>query len=723
MQAQSQVTLDTRTLNLAYLQAYLKRLDLILSVAVEHARSAGFDPDNEFQGLFISEEEINRYLSLNPGSGFWGNHESIQAHEAIQPTLLQIQEHMSNLEHEAQQQGIDLRLHRIQRLLGLSVDDMELLIVALAPAIDRRYERIFGYLQDDVTKRRPTVNLALNLFGENWPRRTALLERLSDDAPLITQQIINLVHDPSDSHALFSNYMLKIDYQIVRYLQGIDSIPKNWQSFLTSKIDAPSRLEDLILDEASKARLFRNYADHLPIFYLHGQYGSGRKSVAVALAFQYGLQFLSINLYTVQQLGQDLNIVKLFFREGRLRGALLYIAGWETIWDDDHEIPTWLWHELLSYPYIVVLSSAKEWEPRGTTRSRLIVRQEMGIPEYTDRVQHWQRHMHTDHLNIAELAYKFKLTAGQIRDAVYGAYDIAYGEGRQQPELSDLYRSSRSQSSRRLTSLAVKIKPRYTWDNIVLPNSRVQQLREICDQVQHAVRVYDEWGFKGRAAGTHGLTALFAGQSGTGKTMSAEIIANELGLELFKVDLSSVVSKYIGETEKNLAVIFDEATQSNAILFFDEADALFGKRSEVKDSHDRYANIETGYLLQRMEAYDGIAILASNLRQNLDEAFTRRLDFMVEFPFPEEDDRLKIWKVSFPENAPLDKEVDLVEIANRYRMAGGNIRNAAMASAFLAAADTKGTITMKHIMHAIRREHQKMGKLLEDDYSKRFIAF
>lgn len=176
-----------------------------------------------------------------------------------------------------------------------------------------------------------------------------------------------------------------------------------------------------------------------------------------------------------------------------------------------------------------------------------------------------------------------------------------------------------------------------------------------------------------------------------------------------------MVSKYIGETEKNLAAIFDEAAQSNAILFFDEADALFGKRSEVKDSHDRYANIEIGYLLQRMETYDGIAILASNLRQNLDEAFTRRLDFLVDFPFPEEEDRLKIWQISFPEGAPLGPDVDLELIANRYRLAGGNIRNAALASAFLAAADSTQYIHMVHILQGIRREHQKMGKLLEDD--------
>jgi hypothetical protein len=722
MQANVQDTIDIQHLNLAYLQTHLKRLDLMLGVAVEYARQAGFDPDNEFQGLFISEAEIDRYLNLEPGSGFWGNFGPIRENETIKPILGHIQEHIAHLEETAAQHNVDLRLLRVKRLLGLGAEDLEILLIALAPAIDRRYERIYGYLQDDVTKRRPSVNLALNLLAASWPARAAMLERFADQAPLVAQQIIRLVHDNSDPHMVFSNYLLKIDEQIVRYLQGVASLPAPWQNFLSTgkDVQAPT---GLILDDDAHARLFRDYGESVPIFYLHGQYGSGRRSIALALAQHYHLDFLMADLSTMQKAGQDLSLLKLFFREGRLRGAALHLIGWETVLDDDHDIPDWLWREILSYPFIVILSSTKEWEPRGTNRTRLIVRQELEVPEYDHRVQHWLRHLHNVELDIAELAYKFKLTGGQIRDAVYSAYDLAYGDGRDTPTLRDLYRASRSQSSRRLTSLAVKIKPRYSWKSIVLPPSRVQQLREICDQVQHAVTVYDGWGFQGRAAGTHGLSALFAGQSGTGKTMAAEIIANELGLELFKVDLSSVVSKYIGETEKNLAVIFDEATQSNAILFFDEADALFGKRSEVKDSHDRYANIETGYLLQRMEAYDGIAILASNLRQNLDEAFTRRLDFMIDFPFPEEDDRLRIWQVSFPEGAPLAEDVDLVEISNRYRMAGGNIRNAAMASAFLAAGEGTACIEMRHIMHAVWREHQKMGRLLEDEFSRRFIQY
>src|SRR6185369_7694969 len=205
--------------------------------------------------------------------------------------------------------------------------------------------------------------------------------------------------------------------------------------------------------------------------------------------------------------------------------------------------------------------------------------------------------------------------------------------------------------------------------------------------------VLDEWGFGARLPLGSGVNVLFSGPSGTGKTMAAQVVAGALGLDLYRIDLSRVVSKYIGETEKNLGTIFDEAQSSNAILFFDEADALFGKRSEVKDAHDRYANIEVAYLLQRIESYDGVAIMATNLRQNIDEAFTRRLDFLVDFPFPETEYRHRIWATHFPPEAPLASDVDLMEIAEHYRLAGGNIRNVALAAAYLAAANG-GAISM-----------------------------
>ena len=230
--------------------------------------------------------------------------------------------------------------------------------------------------------------------------------------------------------------------------------------------------------------------------------------------------------------------------------------------------------------------------------------------------------------------------------------------------------------------------------------------------------VYGQWGFDRKLSLGKGLNILFSGPSGTGKTMAAEIMAHELKLDIYKIDLSVIVSKYVGETEKNLSKIFQEAETSNAILFFDEADTLFGKRSEVRDSHDRYANIEIGYLLQKMEEYTGIVILASNLRKNIDEAFTRRMHFSVDFPFPDEGHRLKIWRTIFPSEAPLHEDIDFAFLAKRFKIAGGNIKNIALNGAFLAAENSK-RIGMSHIIQATKREYQKMGKLCSpSDFGK-----
>jgi SpoVK/Ycf46/Vps4 family AAA+-type ATPase len=261
--------------------------------------------------------------------------------------------------------------------------------------------------------------------------------------------------------------------------------------------------------------------------------------------------------------------------------------------------------------------------------------------------------------------------------------------------------------------MARKITARYGWDDIILPDDQVEILRELVSTVRQRSKVLEEWGLGKKLASSGAVTVLFAGPPGTGKTMSAEVIAKDLGLDLYKIDLSSLVSKYIGETEKNLERIFTEAQSSNAILFFDEADAIFGKRSGVKDAHDRYANLEISYLLQRMETYDGVTILATNLRSNLDEAFLRRLQFAIDIPFPDEKHRLQIWETLFPTSIPRASNVDLVDLAKRFRLAGGNIRNILVSAAYLAAADG-GVITMQHLLHGTRREFQKMGRLILD---------
>jgi len=337
------------------------------------------------------------------------------------------------------------------------------------------------------------------------------------------------------------------------------------------------------------------------------------------------------------------------------------------------------------------------------------------VPDVPVRVSFWHANLTgkvPDREDWAtQLATKFHLTPGQIRAAI----EMADHHRLMEPEphtltLSQLTAACREQSNHKLSELALKIEPRYGWDDIILPEDKVAYLREICSQVKQSHLVFKEWGFDRKLARGKGLSVLFSGSPGTGKTMAAEVIAHDLQLDLYKIDLSSVVSKYIGETEKNLARIFEEAETSNAILFFDEADALFGKRTEISDAHDRYANIETSYLLQKMEEYEGVVILASNLRENMDPAFIRRIRFVVEFPFPDEASRQQIWRTHFPKEAPLSKDIDYEYLSKELKIAGGSIKNIVLNSAFLAAANG-GVITAEHIRHGAKREFEKMGKL------------
>jgi SpoVK/Ycf46/Vps4 family AAA+-type ATPase len=273
----------------------------------------------------------------------------------------------------------------------------------------------------------------------------------------------------------------------------------------------------------------------------------------------------------------------------------------------------------------------------------------------------------------------------------------------------DVGRSVRTRAGAALGGGIRLIRPESVWDRLVLPADRLAQLREAADRLLHQARVLDEWRFLEGRRGARGVRLLFSGPPGTGKSLAAEVLAGALGVDLLAVDLSRVVSKWIGETEKNLAEIFEAAERARAVLLFDEADALFGKRTEVSDAHDRYANLETAYLLARLERFEGLAVLSTNLRQNLDPAFLRRLEFVVTFDEPGREERLALWRCHLPHAAPLAPEVSLTEIAALYPMTGGLIRNAAVAAGFLAAADGS-VITREHLAHAIRREHEKAGK-------------
>lgn len=682
----------------------LAYIDLRLRWAVTRAREQGFHPEDEFRGLYISEAELNQLLAYDVGQHIWngrsaaanGHHQAALDWEtALQTTQAAWQ--------DALQADQVSPLGRLVAEFGLTSVEVDILLIALASEIEPRYERLFAYLQDDVTKKRPSVDLILNVLTTSFAEKLAYRRFFAQQAPLFAQRLLQLFRDPSHAEPTQLAHYVAPDEGLVSFLLGESG---GWAVAGSQIIQGSSQQPLMDHQVALVAQLTAVVArEERPIFSFVGGHGLGKQAVARQLAAVKEQALCIVDLAVLEQAAADFgSAIQLLLRNGRLHHAILYFDQWTA----KHQP---LLEKLSAYPHTVIVAAEKLWHPQQTTGNRPFFSVPFAMPSYQQRLQLWQMVV-PQTLDPQIVASQFRLTSQQIYAACATAQAAAMWRD-EAMTVADLQVASRLHSNQKLSELATKIEPRYEWRNIVLPSDTFEQLREMVNMVKQRPFVYNTWGFGQKLALGRGVNALFAGESGTGKTMAADIIANDLGLDLYKIDLSMLVSKYIGETEKNLDRIFTEATTSNAILFFDEADAIFGKRSEVKDSHDRYANIEISYLLQRMEAYDGVVILATNLRANLDDAFTRRLHFAIEFPFPEVADRERIWRVNVPASTPLATNVDFALLAKRFRLAGGNIRNIILVAAFLAAEEKK-PLQMSHFLHATRREYQKMGRLLNE---------
>jgi hypothetical protein len=493
---------------------------------------------------------------------------------------------------------------------------------------------------------------------------------------------------------------LRLDERILHYLAGINVLEPRLESWLRIGPFPEWIAEEHRSRALHAAHVIETYAEYCPLVHLCGDDPLGQEDIAAFAAHQTGRQLFIVKTEELPPMGPELDqFVLLWERESLLAsGALLIQAG-------SSGLSASARHLVERLPGLVFVASR---EPSRLNRS--MVRLDVNKPGPVEQKQLWRKALGeaAEGLNgtLDDLAEQFRLSARMISST---GHLLASEEGQLQPD--DLWNACRSLSRPKLEDLAQRIVPFATWDDLVLPALQKQTLRHLAAQVRHRMRVYETWGFAEKGRRGLGVSALFTGLSGTGKTMAAEVLARELRLDLYRIDLSAVVSKYIGETEKNLKEVFDAAEEGGVLLLFDEADALFGKRSEVRDSHDRYANIEVGYLLQRMEAYQGLAILTTNLKSSLDSAFQRRLRFTVNFPFPDATQREAIWKKVFPEATPTHG-LDHKKLA-QLNVAGGNIRNIALNAAFLAA--QCGTpVAMANLVEAAKLEAQKIERPLSD---------
>ncbi|MSM38824.1 MAG: AAA family ATPase [Geobacter sp.] len=630
------------------------------------------------------------------------------------------------------QTGPELPGMKLARLFRLTPFEEICLAVCCAPELDKRYERLYAYLHDDLTLKHPTPGLIMDLFCHTPQERVDARQAFAASAPLLQYGLLIVGDPPQGSASRLLSCPLSLDRRVADHLLGLSGIDDRLARFVRLE-DAVVELGLVTLSEEACDRLRGFARQHLERFdetdrhvvlHFHGTYGTGRKSVARAICHDLGRPLL---LADAEQLLDGpipfAEAALILAREAALQSAVLCLEQVDSLVHDEANARRLrlLAKILGDLVPLTILIGSKPWQPRGMFGDHLFLGIDFPLPDDSARQRLWEQARingtgRVEGVDFGTLAGTFRFSPGQIRDATRAAGHLAawqQGENAQRVTAAELYAACRDQSNQKLSALAHKIEPAYGWDDIVLPADHMDQLRELCNQARYRHVVYGSWGFGRKLSTGKGLNVLFSGPPGTGKTMGAEVIAHELGLDLYKIDLSQVVSKYIGETEKNLDRIFSEARTCNAILFFDEADALFGKRSEVKDAHDRYANIEIGYLLQKMEEYEGVAILATNFRSNLDEAFVRRLQYVVEFPLPPLAERRRIWEKVWPDAAPLDAGLDPEFLAQRFEIAGGNIRNIALAAAFMAA-DEEGDITMQHLLRATRREFQKMGKIVSE---------
>ncbi len=671
----------------------LHHLEQLLQSAVSRADAASHDPTDALRGLIVTPDEIERLLAQPGLAGLWAGTET----------------HFDLLTPFTLAGDGSSRFARLIQTLQLPLIDQYILLISLAPELDRRYERLYAYLQDDVSLRRPTVNLAMNLLGRTPDERLQVWARLTPENLLRWHGLIDLVPDPARPNSAALLHAMRVDARTLAYLLGGSLPDERLRGVVEQVIDTPPA-PPLPIDAIRAS--FRE----APLIYFRGLPELGQIEAAAELCADADLPLLKVDVRALANLDyMPDGAARITTREGIFNGAALLVDHWDALLvAEQRPLLVALWERLSTYPMPVFICGEHDWEPPEPLNGRRMLRMGFELPGFDYRRELWASAVRSinsdvDENDISGLASKFRFGAARIARAAQTAADIAASASRF-PDIHDIYAGAQAHASLSLGHLATRIQPKSGWNELILPPDPHAQLRELCDRLRYSFIVREQWGFGTRTA--RGISALFAGESGTGKTLAAEVVAYELGLVLYKIDLSAVVSKYIGETEKNLNVIFNEAQSGNAILFFDEADALFGKRSEVKDARDRYANIEVAYLLQRVEQYDGVVILATNFRQNIDDAFTRRIDFMVDFPFPTPEYRERIWAAHFPAAAPLGRDVDFGQIAGEFRLAGGSIRNAAIASAYLAAADGK-IITAAHIRNAVRREHQKMGRLLD----------
>jgi len=577
-------------------------------------------------------------------------------------------------------------------LFGLTAFERSVLLLCAGVELDGRFAEACSLIHRDPKRTAPTFGLALaTLPNAHW-------SALTRDRPLRYWRMI----EPMPGESLAGS-PLRIDERVLHYLTGVESSDERLAG-IVHPVAPPARLPPWLVDAVERAAHALQAGERIM---LTGHWAHDRETAASAALLAAGFSPFRLRAADLPaQPAERETLVRHWNREAMLTGGGLHIQMETTEAGGDAARLLPLFLSRAGTPIVL------DGDGFGPTDALPVIRIALPAPTPTERRKAWDNSLGpaAARMNGAldAIADQFRLDTSSIHAAGLALRRLAETTADDTLE-RDAWRICREHARRSMEQLARRIEPKANWDDLVLPEAQMRVLHQVAVHLRQRATVHEKWGFAEKYARGLGLSALFSGASGTGKTMAAEVLAHTLGLDVFQIDLAGLVSKYIGETEKNLKRVFDAAEDSGAILLFDEADALFGKRTEIKDSHDRYANLEVSYLLQRMEAYRGLAILTTNMRQAIDAAFLRRLRFVVEFPFPDAAHRARIWRGVFPAGTPT-AGLDPDRLAH-LNISGGIIRNIAMHAAFLAA-DEAGPVRMSHLLDAARTEYAKLERPL-----------
>ncbi len=681
--------------------------------------------------LWVTDQEFQQHLSAL--SGVPATHledpDAAESLNALDRSATVLARRLQAEDLAAARRGRGSRFDSLATRCGLNDMDREILLIALGPEVDRRYRRVFAYLHDDFTRGIPSVGLVVDILAPLLGKadRLSLLGRFEAESPLLRRGLLELMPARSDDTKPLSQRHLRVSEAAAGWLLGVprmaDSVADRARYLGVPLAPPPVSLPQQAPDDLAEIAARIRETDRGVTVFIASKDVPATRASADQLCAVLEVPVVRVELGTFlgsgDRLLEDLTQV---LRDAHLFSAALQVLGFPEV---DLEEPTTLrtleiaWRRVQDYPGLIVVPAKQPPPAAWSVEGRHTMPYSIDMPGFGERIWVLGQLLSgmedaPDADDVRTLANRYRMNRLQLQQTVSFARDKAWARGEAGEEsrlrFEDLVAGARAQFARDIGALATRHTPRFSFEDLVLPQREKEHLSELVAFVERRGTVYEDWGFRAKFTRGTGAKALFFGRSGTGKTMAAEVIAKHLSLDLFKVDLSSIVSKWVGETEKNLATIFDRAEEAQAVLLFDEADSLFGQRTNVGSAVDRYANLETNYLLQRIEEYDGVAILSSNFKQNIDEAFTRRFHFVLEFPFPDRDSREEIWQRAFPELAPLADDVDFDFLADRFKFTGGNIKNTILRGAFLAASESASAISMRHLLRAVVREYQNLER-------------